>query len=59
MKKAWSLFWFVVASLILISIVTSWLGPFFWVIVMVVVFIVLSLIGWEVYKRLTGRIRRF
>lgn len=59
MKKAWSFFWLVVASIMAITILVSIIEPYLWVIVTLFVLGVLSFVGIKVYRYIVEARRHY
>lgn len=59
MKKAWAVFWFVIACFVAGSIMIEMAQPYMGTIVAVVLLVALAYIGFKVYAAMTSRRRHF
>ncbi|MFC7945254.1 hypothetical protein ACFUPZ_18515 [Microbacterium oxydans] len=59
MKKAWSFFWLVVASIMAITILVSLIEPYLWIIITLFVLGVLSFVGTKVYRYIVEARRHY
>lgn len=59
MKKLWSFFWLVIASVIAVTIVLSLIEPYLWILITLFVLGVLSFVGIKVYRYIVEARRHY